>query len=439
MTDVWNNRQSGDANQRPNDQRDPFQRDRARILHSAAFRRLQSKTQILGVGQDDFYRTRLTHSLEVAQIGTGLTAQLRQNNNVLNHQFLKDALPSDALIESLCLAHYLGHPPFGHGGEIALNYMMKSSGGFEANGQTFRIATKLEPYTPAFGMDLTRRTLLGLVKYPLLIKQNPEFIQPNNISTIIRADSWKPIKGLFDDDKASFDWLLQPLSDKDRSQFLEIDTDGAATGPFLSLRAKYKSLDCSIMELADDIAYGVHDLEDAIVLGKVTSDFWHEEVLPGLLTTGNPWAKKHAKQLSIMLFSKEHHQRKNAIGALVNHLITNISIVKLPTPFAETLLQYNAQLLPTAQPVLDLLKRFVFKHVIQNTEIQQLEFKGQRMLISLFEAFSCDPKRLLPTQVKQLWLMSEEQGLNSDRIICDYLAGMSDDHAIRVYNRLFGM
>lgn len=439
MTDVWNNRQSGDGNQRPNDQRDPFQRDRARILHSAAFRRLQSKTQILGVGQDDFYRTRLTHSLEVAQIGTGLTAQLRQNNLVLANEQVKAALPSDALIESLCLAHDLGHPPFGHGGEIALNYMMKSSGGFEANGQTFRIASKLEPYTPSYGMDLTRRTLLGLIKYPLVIKQNPDFVIPSNVSTIIRADDWKSIKGLFEDDKSSFDWLLEPLSENDRVQFLEVLTGAATQGPFVPLKAKYKSLDCSIMELADDIAYGVHDLEDAIVLGKVSNEFWQIEVLPGLLSTDNPWAKKHAKQLSTMLFSKEHHQRKNAIGALVNHLITNITLVKLPAKFDETLLQYNAQLLPPAQPLLDLLKRFVFKHVIQNTEIQQLEFKGQRMLISLFEAFACDPKRLLPPQVKQLWLASEKCGLNSDRIICDYLAGMSDDHAIRVYNRLFGI
>ena len=118
---VWEERLSGDNSQRPNDHRDPYQRDRARILHSAAFRRLQSKTQILSVGQNDFYRTRLTHSLEVAQIGTGITAQLRQNAHVISDDALSSLIPSDALIESLCLAHDLGHPSFGHGGEVALN------------------------------------------------------------------------------------------------------------------------------------------------------------------------------------------------------------------------------------------------------------------------------------------------------------------------------
>ena len=127
-------RRSNLSTRRPNDHREPYQRDKARILHSAAFRRLQAKTQILGVGQDDVYRTRLTHSLEVAQIGTGLLAQLKPSHQVTTNPLFQKLLPPDSLIESLCLAHDIGHPPFGHGGEVALNYMMHNFGGFEANG-----------------------------------------------------------------------------------------------------------------------------------------------------------------------------------------------------------------------------------------------------------------------------------------------------------------
>ncbi|MGL4712962.1 MAG: dGTP triphosphohydrolase, partial [Shewanella sp.] len=158
---IWQERRHGEDKQRRNDHRSPFQRDRARILHSAAFRRLQAKTQVLGVGMNDFYRTRLTHSLEVSQIGTGIAAQLRRK-----YPQYKQLLCSMSLLESQCLAHDIGHPPFGHGGEVALNYMMRDHGGFEGNGQTFRILSKLEPYTLDFGMNLCRRTMLGILKYP---------------------------------------------------------------------------------------------------------------------------------------------------------------------------------------------------------------------------------------------------------------------------------
>ncbi|MEY8213805.1 MAG: dNTP triphosphohydrolase, partial [Colwellia sp.] len=173
MTDFWLERRLQKVPQRQQDHRDPFRRDRARILHSAAFRRLQSKTQVMGSGQGDFYRTRLTHSLEASQIGSGITAQLRykhpQKCQVLFPQ-------SDSLIEAICLAHDIGHPPFGHGGEIALHYMMREHGGFEGNGQTFRIVARLEPFSEHHGMNLTRRTLLGLMKYPQTLAQlsNPQ-------------------------------------------------------------------------------------------------------------------------------------------------------------------------------------------------------------------------------------------------------------------------
>lgn len=421
---IWQQRLSGSANHRPKDHRDPYQRDKARILHSAAFRRLQSKTQVLGVGQHDFYRTRLTHSLEVAQVSTGLTAQLRQSQQVVDSDTLQQLIPNDPLIEALCLAHDLGHPPFGHGGEVALNYMMRDNGGFEGNGQTFRIITLLEPYTEKYGMDLTRRASLGLIKYPRLIEHTIQSSATKNNNYLIKADEWKPTKGLYLDDKLAFDWVLSPFSDQDRAEFIKLSNG----------KSKYKTFDASIMELADDIAYGVHDLEDAIVMEHVSKEQWFSQALPQLQQVDNLWSQKYSVQLSEMLFSNQHHQRKNAIGALVNHLVTNVEVAVTNDAFSEPQFKYNARLTKTAEPLLNVLKQFVFENLIMDPEIQQVEFRGQKLLMSLFDAFSTDPKRLLPKAVYLDYETSEAK----QRVICDFLANMSDEQANRTYTTLFG-
>ena len=136
--ETWQARINNEQKLRRNDHRDVYQRDRARVLHSAAFRRLQAKTQVHSTGMNDFYRTRLTHSLEVSQIGTGILEQLKRKQPEYQGLF-----PPASLIETLCLAHDIGHPPFGHGGEVALNYMLRNHGGFEGNAQTFRIVTQI--------------------------------------------------------------------------------------------------------------------------------------------------------------------------------------------------------------------------------------------------------------------------------------------------------
>ena len=188
MDNPWLVRRLERVANRHQDHRSPFQRDRARILHSAAFRRLQSKTQVMGSGQSDFYRTRLTHSLEAAQIGSGILAQIRNKYPQQSQQLFPT---DDSLIESLCLAHDIGHPPFGHGGEVALHYMMRNHGGFEGNGQTFRIVSHLEPFSENFGMNLTRRTLLGLIKYPQVIDElqcQPLPLAPNSTRQLKARD-----------------------------------------------------------------------------------------------------------------------------------------------------------------------------------------------------------------------------------------------------------
>ncbi|MGE6648936.1 anti-phage deoxyguanosine triphosphatase [Shewanella colwelliana] len=426
---VWHDRRLGEHKQRRNDHRSPYQRDRARILHSAAFRRLQAKTQVLGVGMNDFYRTRLTHSLEVSQIGTGICAQLKQKYPALNY-----LLDSMSLIESLCLAHDIGHPPFGHGGEVALNYIMRNDGGFEGNGQTFRILTALEPYTEHFGMNLCRRTLLGILKYPACHAQlyqshpKPEVVSYRQL----KPSQWRPVKGIFDEDKAILEWVLNPLCPEDKALFLATKT----LGDNEHKRTLYKSFDCSIMELADDTAYAIHDLEDAIVMGIVTQAMWKKDVEQALINSEDAWIRQEFSTIGDKLFALEHHQRKDAIGTLVNGFVTAIMIDE-NSHFTEPLLRFNAVLEPPFHKALDILKQFVYTHVIRKPEIQMLEYKGQQIVMELFEAFASDPQRLLPLNTQERWQIAVNEGQNSHRVIADYISGMTDEFAARLHQHLF--
>ncbi|GAB2657326.1 anti-phage deoxyguanosine triphosphatase [Vibrio panuliri] len=431
ISTLWQQRHDDEHKIRRDDHRSPYQRDRARILHSAAFRRLQAKTQIHGTSMDDFHRTRLTHSLEAAQIGTGIVAQLKKKQAEF-----RTLLPSDSLIDSLCLAHDIGHPPYGHGGEVALNYMMRDHGGFEGNAQTFRIVTQLEPYTEHFGMNLVRRTLLGLMKYPALISATQSDSRPAPVThqRKLRAKEWSPAKGIYDCDSALFDWVLQPLCSEEKALFSQMREESLESHQHQKTR--YKSLDCSIMELADDIAYGVHDLEDAIVLGMVTRHQWHEAAASQLAECGAPWFEEHVKSLSEMLFSNQHHQRKDAIGGIVNALLTSISIKPIDAPFQTHLLAFNAVLEPNMANALEILKRFVSLYVIQAPHVQVMEYKGQQIIMDIFEALSADPERLLPLEIRHSWqsLECETQGM---RIIADYISAMTDGRAKRLHQQLF--
>jgi len=436
MTDFWLERRLQNIPKRHQDHRDPFQRDRARILHSAAFRRLQSKTQVMGRGQSDFYRTRLTHSLEASQIGSGITAQLRYK---YPQQFQVLFPKADSLIEAICLAHDIGHPPFGHGGEVALNYMMRDHGGFEGNGQTFRIVARLEPFSEYHGMNLTRRTLLGLMKYPQTLEQlsNPQPFNKIDNFRQLKASQWHPPKGLYSDDSAIIDWLLTPLSTQDRTLFQQIHYKEQGHH-----KTKFKSLDCSIMELADDIAYGIHDLEDAIVTGVVNRNDFEQEVLKRLQLLDDAWLKDYCQNLTDKLFSEQHHLQKDVIGGLVNYLITSINLTDLhesieQVNFSEPLLRYNATLPDTTAQALQIFKDFVFTFVIQKTSIQRLEYRGQQIIMELFEAFSSDPARLLPSNSAKRYQNAIDKGENAHRIIADYVSGMTDDYATRIYQNLF--
>ncbi|STO56927.1 anti-phage deoxyguanosine triphosphatase [Grimontia hollisae] len=434
LSPAWEARQAQENKMRRNDKRSVFQRDRARILHSAAFRRLQAKTQVLGAEHSEFYRTRLTHSLEVSQIGTGILAQLKEKQPEF-----RDILPPTSLLESLCLAHDIGHPPYGHGGEIALNYLMRNDGGFEGNAQTFRIVTLLEPYTEHDGMNLARRTLLGLLKYPAPIAHLRRLALPADVSDFrhLKASEWHPAKGIYQDDLDRFEWVLAGLSEADAALFQSLKKEATSDQHG---RTQYKSLDCSIMELADDIAYGVHDLEDAIVMGIVGRDQWQEAVASKLAECGDPWLEAHISHLSDQMFGA-HYERKDAIGALVNTLLTSIAIEPAVQDgvnrFEDPLLQWNARLSDVMDYVLSVLKAFVSEFVVKKPELQVIEYKGQQLVMELFDAFDADPKRLLPMATRAQWQKELAEGRSGRRAIADYISGMTDGNAQRLHATMF--
>ncbi|MFC7298963.1 anti-phage deoxyguanosine triphosphatase [Herminiimonas aquatilis] len=406
-----------------------YNRDRARIIHSSSFRRLQSKTQVLSLGESDFYRTRLTHSLEVAQIGSSICEELKDLYKE-TPEYLQ-AIPSFSLIEAICLAHDLGHPPFGHGGEIALNSTMKNAGGFEGNGQTLRIVSRLGEYSPHHGIDLTRRTLLGLLKYPALHKDVAKYTSPL-IPNSSNKEHTKPPKCIHDEEEDILDWILSPFEKSDQKLFKQIiSREGKHSS------TKYKAFDTSIMEMADDIAYGVHDLEDAIALELVTHRQWETAVVAKISALDG--YKNEAGELKKLidfcnknLFTNSNKERKHCISKLVRYFVQNIRIQEIAS-FQALELRINAVMELSAQLSLQILKEFVRDFVIFRPQVQALEFKGQQMICKLFDVLDENPKRLLPRSDYDLY----EQSPNKHRVICDYIAGMTDVHAARLYTRIF--
>jgi dGTPase len=214
----------------PAPERTPFERDRARVVHAAASRRLAAKTQVVGPQSDDFVRNRLTHSLEVAQVARDLSRALGCEPDI---------------VETAALAHDLGHPPFGHNGERVLAELSAECGGFEGNAQTLRLLTRLEAKTfgPAgsVGLNLTRATLDACTKYPWSSAdaEEPQGVHADGSPRVVRKF------GVYDDDRPIFDWVRAGLAGRRRC------------------------LEAQVMDLADDVAYSVHDVEDAVVAGRI--------------------------------------------------------------------------------------------------------------------------------------------------------------------------
>jgi len=433
---MWQQRRSGAEQLRSsNDHRTPYERDRTRLIHASAFRRLQRKTQVFGTLEGDFHRTRLTHSLEVDSIARSLVRNLRYS---LGKQSLDASrfLPDEDLITAIALSHDIGHPPFGHGGETVLNYMMRDHGGFEANGQTLRLLTKLESSYAPFGLDLTRRTLLGILKYPVPYSQLNAALT-GSLNHPVKINAWVPPKGYLDTEQVEADWVLLPLEPEDKARF-QTHIAGKKAGSHR--KALYRSLDSSIMDIADDIAYGVHDLEDAIHLGMIHYEQAASEQLKHLFDQAfpnNAMQIANSQDLLERLFYRSANERKQAISALVNGFITSAAVMTVHESFKEPLLRYNAILPENTALLLEYFKEIVFEHIINSHEARTLEHGGQMIIQHLFEAVSSNPEQLLSLPYRR----SYENAANSNegmRVVCDYIASMTDEYAYRLHERLFG-
>ena len=339
--------------------RTSFQRDRDRIIHTTAFRRLEYKTQVFINNEGDYYRTRLTHTLEVAQIGRTIARSLGGNED---------------LIEAICLAHDLGHSPFGHAGEAVLARLMNEYGGFDHNRQSLRIVTELEQRYPEFpGLNLTWEVREGMVKHE---------------------------------------------SEYDISDASDYNPD---------LRG---NLEAQIANVADELAYSAHDLDDGLRSGMLTPRMLEGISLWEILTDQIKWRGPDLDEVA------RHKLIRQMIGMEVTDLATStdarlkesgvqspLDIQKLSynvIGFSEEMSRRNRE-----------LKDFLYNKMYRHYRVVRMQVKAERILEELFIAYRDEPSSL-PDQFQDF---IEQRGL--ERTICDYIAGMTDRYAIEEHQKLF--
>ena len=391
--------------------RNPYLRDRGRIVHSAFFRRLQAKKQILDYYVNDFSRTRLTHSLEVAQISLGITDVLREKYPQ------KKIFPENFCIEAIALGHDLGHPPNGHAGEIALNNCMKTAQGFEGNAQTFRIISKLGEWEENAGLNLTRATMLGLTKYPIFYSQH-------------KNSAIQPPKCIFDEEKNNFEWVFDPFR-KDLSQ---IETLQNLVGKGKKNQKLLMNLFANIMDVADDIAYGVHDFEDGVTLELISLNNAQNYKNFKEIYQAATHQKKDISWNNFCekIFSKSENNRKVMISKLVNFFIINCQLQKKEI-FSHELLDYSVTLLEPIETLLMAFKKLVGTQIIKKRENQIIDFQLQNIIVKVFDCFK-ENTNLMPKKYQK---KIEQEPQNKARFVCDYLAGMTDKYLVKIYKALF--
>lgn len=390
----------------PLETRDPFERDYGRVVHSASFRRLQAKTQVIGSEAGDLHRTRLTHSMEAAQIARSIVIYLNAQDPKLGTDFALDV----SLLEAAALAHDLGHPPFGHHGEQALHECMHSYGGFEGNAQTFRILSRIEG-DKVVGLNLTRALLYSIVKYPIILD---DAIGTNMDKSI------PPKANIYKADEAAFNWMMEPLSVNEKNYYMETKT--TKEGFQKTIR---KSWECSLLELADDIAYVTHDVEDAINLG-----FIHSSTLMQLLSSF-PEFQKH--------FLRTDHFKydlKQLISALISYFVFGVELKENEVETKSARLKYRVELMAERFELLRLLKKLVIDEVVYSQTVQTMAWKGRFVVKQLFEAMMNEPN-LLPHN-DRLTLKAGSSTADKARVVCDYISGMTDSYAMKIYQQLFG-
>jgi dGTPase len=393
------------------DYRTPFQIDRDRVLHTPAFRRLQNKTQVFWSGEYDFYRTRLTHSLEVAQIGKSISYWLKSSGGgLLDDDFFIDP----DLVEAICLSHDLGHPPFGHAGERTLNFLMREHGGFEGNAQTLRLLTERIFSVKRSGMDPTRAFLDGVLKYKSLwteLGNKPEH------------------HFIYDDQHAHLDWAMGG------NDFPLEFTAGA-------VRDHFKSIECQVMDWADDTAYSLNDLSDSVRAG-----FLNIEKIES-------WAEKHGEStgddtpLGDLMKAIRRKRVDPFVGKRIGKYIQSTRLEKTVNFLSGTTNRYRYQLAidESVRAESKLFKRLAFEVVFLSPQLKQLEHKGSRMLRELWQVLAeryilqgtIDGQdfQLLPADTAAEIGTAADEATRA-RLVCDFLSGMTDGYAARTYKRLF--
>ena len=390
--------------------RTPFERDRARLVHSAALRRLGAKTQVLGPSSDDFIRTRLTHTLEVAQVGRELGKQLGCDPDV---------------VDTACLAHDLGHPPFGHNGERALAAVAKDIGGFEGNAQTLRLLTRLEPKVftedgEAVGLNLTRASLDASVKYPWRLWEGPQGRLSHKF-------------GVYPDDLPVFEWLREGAPD---------DT---------------KCLEAQVMDLADDISYSVHDVEDANVGGKVDLSLTRDDdersrVIDALTTWyGTKFTEDEldaaisrldAADLWLHDFDGSRRslaQLKNATSQLIGRFCKAAHRATRAEYGDGPLTRYGASLVVPDDTVAEILvlKGVAVAYVMAPRESEPLYQAQRQLLTSLVEVLLERAPTALEPSFAADWRVADDDAARL-RVVVDQVSSLTDVSASKWYARLVG-
>jgi dGTPase len=395
--------------ERHTDYRNAFQIDRDRIIHAHAFRKLQSKTQVFLSGEYDFYRTRLTHSMEVAQIGRSICQFLRSLGGPLRDDFYVDG----DLVEAVCLAHDLGHPPFGHSGERTLQELMVGWGGFEGNAQTAHLLmeTMYQDRSGVRGMQPTRALMDGVLKYKTLFG---EFKAPPQNHFLY--DTQRDVLG--------FVFGGTPIP------------KGLPPGEKLNA---FKSIECQIMDWADDAAYSLNDVVDGVTAGFLTIDrigAWAEAKAldaPGLLL------------LDELLDAIRTERLESIFSARIGSFITSCRLRERKNFMSERTNRYRFELVvsPAAERQALFYKVLANDLIFESPQLQQMEHKARKVLFDLWD--SCwrnyvepGPRvvRILPPAVGKL--IDRAKGKKAKaRQICDWLAGLTDGMIVRTYRRLF--
>ncbi len=362
----------------PSRTRTPFARDRDRIIHTQAFRRLKEKTQVFVAHEGDHFRTRLTHSLEVAQIARSLAKALGLD---------------DDLTEAVALAHDLGHPPFGHTGEEALDAATALFGGFDHNVQTFRVVTELERRYPDFdGLNLSWETLEGVLKH-----NGP-------IDDRLSRPSWRAIA------RFNVEYDLRP--------------------------ATYASAEAQAAAIADDIAYNNHDVDDGVQAGLFRLDELQAVPLIGPILAA---LKAERPTLDERMLRLEAVRRM--IGAMVDDVLEqtarNVAEGRIET--SDDVRQFGRPLVafsPEMAEDLARLRQFLHQRMYRHFRVNRTRSQARRIITELFQLFSAEPE-VLPSEWSERTRERDEAG--RARVVCDYIAGMTDRYAIEEHRKLFNL